>query len=294
MKIVLTGSLGHVGQPLTRALAQNHAVTVISSSADRRAEIEALGATAAIGSVQDVDFLADTFQDADAVFVMVPPNFKAPDPRAYYQQLGRSYAQAIQAAGVKRVVHLSSWGAHLAEGTGFILGSHDIEQALNALHDVAVTHLRPGYFYYNLNNYLGLIKNQGIIGANYGGEDKLVLVHPTDIAAVAAEELARPTAGPSVRYVASDERTPNEVAHVLGAALGKPELKWVTFTDEQVQQSLEKRGVPAHIAALSVDLGDSIHSGKLGEDYELHKPAKMGQIKLEDFAREFAEAYMKA
>ena len=292
MKIVVTGSLGHVGQPLAQALVrQGHAVTVISSKPGKQAAIEALGATAAIGSVEDAGFLAAAFADADAVFAMVPPNFGAPDPRAYYQQLGRRYAQAIQAAGVKRVVHLSSWGAHLSQGTGFILGSHDIEGLLNALPDVSVTHLRPGYFYYNLNNYIGLLKSQGIIGSNYGGEDKLVLVHPTDIATAAAEELATPTAGSGVRYVASDERTPNEVARVLGAALGKPDLRWVTFTNEQVQQSLETRGVPAHIAALSVALGSSIHRGALGEDYEQHKPATLGQVKLEDFAQEFAAAY---
>ena len=296
MNIVLTGSLGHVGRPLTQELVrQGHAVTVISSTPDKRAAIEALGAAAAIGSVQDADFLTKAFAGAEAVFVMVPPNFGAPDPRAYYQQLGRNYVRAIQAAGVPRVVHLSSWGAHLDSGTGFILGSHDVEQQLNALPDVAATHLRPGYFYYNLNNYIGLIKSQGIIGTNYGGEDKLVLVHPTDIAAAAAEELTTPAAsGHHVRYVASDERTPNEVARVLGAALGKPDLPWVTFTDEQVRQSLEKRGVPAHIAALSVDLGNSIHSGALGEDYEQHKPAVMGRVKLEEFAREFADTYSRA
>ena len=293
MKIVLTGSLGNVGQPLTQQLAQQgHAVTLISSQPDKQAAIKALGATAAIGSVQDAGFLAATFTGADAVFVMVPPNFGAPDPRAYYQQLGRNYAQAVRAAGVPRVVHLSSWGAHLGHGTGFILGSHDIEQLLNTLPGVAVTHLRPGYFYYNLNSYLGLIKSQGIIGSNYGGEDKLVLVHPADIATAAAEELTASAA--SVRYVASDERTPNEVARVLGAALGQPALRWVTFTDEQVRQSLAQRGVPAHIAALSVDLGDSIHRGALGEDYEQHKPATLGRVKLEDFAPEFVAAYQRA
>lgn len=296
MKIVITGSLGHVGQPLAENLVgQGHAVTVISRSADRRAATEALGATAAIGSVQDADFLAATFAGAGAVFAMIPPNFGAPDPRAYYQQLGRNYAQAIGQAGVPRVVHLSSWGADLSAGTGFILGSHDVEGLLNALPNVALTHLRPGYFYYNLNNYFGLIRHQDIMGANYGGQDKLVLVHPTDIAIVAAEELTAPNAtGHRVRYVASDERTPDEVAHVLGAALAKPALKWVTFTDEQVRQTLEQRGVPPHIAALSVDLGNSIHSGALGADYERHKPARLGKIKLEDFAPEFAAAYQRA
>lgn len=162
---------------------------MISSNADKQKEIETLGAKAAIGSVLDGGFLQIAFRGADAVYCMIPPNFAAPDSRAYYQSIGRSYADAIQAAGVKRVVHLSSWGAHLPEGTGFITGSHDVEQILNELQGVKVTHLRPGSFYYNLYNFINMIKNTGFIGSNYGGEDKVMIAAPADIADAAAEEL---------------------------------------------------------------------------------------------------------
>ena len=96
-----------------------------------------------------------------------------------------------------------------------------------------------------------------------------------------------------MRYVASDERTPNEVAQVLGSAIGKQDLKWTTFTDEQVKENLEKKGMPPHIAAKMVELGSSIHSGALREDYDVHPPTAMGKVKLEDFAKEFAEAFQK-
>ena len=294
MNIILTGSLGHISQPLATALVQQgHAVTIISSKADRQAAIEDLGAMAAIGSVTDAAFVAATFDGADAVYCMIPPNFAAPDSRAYYRSVGSSYAQAIGQAGVQRVVHLSSWGADLDHGTGFILGSHDVENQLNALAaDVAVTHLRAGYIYYNLNNYLGMIKGQGIIGSNYGGDAGIVMVAPADIAAAAAEELTRDAAaGHAVRYVASDERTPDDIARVLGAAIGKPDLKWVAFGDAQMQAALEQRGMPAPAVTSMVDLGRSIQNGALRQDYDRHRPAALGQVKLEDFAREFAVAY---
>jgi nucleoside-diphosphate-sugar epimerase len=57
MEIILTGSLGHIGKPLTKELVQNgHAVTVIGSSLERQKDIEALGATATIGLLEDVSF----------------------------------------------------------------------------------------------------------------------------------------------------------------------------------------------------------------------------------------------
>lgn len=294
MNVVVTGSLGHISKPLTQELVQQgHAVTVISSNPDRQPAIETLGATAAIGSLEDTQFLATAFAGADAVYGMVPPNFAAPDQVAYYRRIGTRYAQAIWQAGVKRVVHLSSYGAHLDHGTGFILGSHHVEELLNELPDVAITHLRPGYFYYNLFNFVDMIKGAGFIGANFGGDDPLVLVHPADIAQAAADELTTPATGQSVRYVASDEQTASEVARSLGAAIGKPDLTWVTLTNEQMQRGLEQRGIPAHLVANFVEMGASTHSGALREEYDRHKPTVMGRVKLADFATEFAAAFGK-
>ncbi|MDJ0367818.1 NAD(P)H-binding protein [Hymenobacter sp. H14-R3] len=107
MKITLTGSLGNISKPLAEVLVQQgHHVTIISQTPDRQAAIVALGATPAIGSVTDANFLTRTFARADAVYGMVPPNFTAADNRGYYRAVGTAYAQAIEAAGVGRVVHL--------------------------------------------------------------------------------------------------------------------------------------------------------------------------------------------
>ncbi len=290
MNIVITGSLGNISKPLTEELVgKNHEVTLISSKPEKQSGIEELGAVAAIGSLEDVDFLTATFTGADAVYVMIPPNFAEPDQLAYYRRLGQNYAKAIEQSGIKRVVHLSSYGAHLDKGTGFIVGSHDVEEMLNGLSGVSVTHLRPSYFYYNLLNFAGMIKGQGFIGANYGGDDTIVLVHPIDIATAAAEELTKST-GENVRYVASDDLTASEIARILGVAIGKPELTWITFTNEQMQSGMEQRGMPPHLVANFVDLGASTHSGALREDYDQHRPV-MGKVKMTDFAKEFAAVF---
>ena len=71
MNIVLTGSLGNIGKPLTQKLVKKgHSVTVISSKTERQKDIAALGAKAAIGTMEDVDFLSKAFQGADVVYVM--------------------------------------------------------------------------------------------------------------------------------------------------------------------------------------------------------------------------------
>ncbi|HEK20577.1 NmrA family NAD(P)-binding protein [Mucilaginibacter sp.] len=292
MKIVVTGSLGNISKPLTQTLLQKgYEVIVISSSADKKVDIEALGAIAAIGSLQDTDFLTATFRGADVVYAMIPPNFAAADPLAHYDAIGNSYAQAIEKSGIKRVVNLSSWGAHLAEGTGMIVGSHRVEEILNKLTGVDITYIRPGSFYYNLLHNIDMIKTAGFIGTNFGGDDKLVMVSPEDIATAIVEEIEQPSTGNKVRYVASDERSCNEIASVLGAAIGKPDLKWLLFTDEQVKAAMEENHVPAIFADKLVELNAAIHSGLMREDYDLHPPAVMGKVKLEDYAQEFAAAF---
>lgn len=292
MKIIVTGSLGNISQPLaTELVQQGHAVTVISSQPDRQAAIEALGANAAIGTLEDTDFLAATFAGADAVYAMVPPSYRELDSRVYFQRIGRHYAQAIQQVGVRRVVQLSSWGAHRDHGTGGILGVHDVEEILAAVPGLALTHLRPTSFFTNYYGFVGMIKGAGFLGANCAGNYRVALVHPRDIAAAAAEELTNPEAtGRTSRYVASDERTQDEVAQALGSAIGQPDLRWVAFTDEQMRTNLLQNGLPASTAADIVDIYASMSSGVLAEDYEQHKPA-LGKVKLEDFAKEFAAAF---
>jgi uncharacterized protein YbjT (DUF2867 family) len=290
MKIIVTGSLGHISKPLTETLvSSDHAVTVISSNADRKKDIEIIGATAAIGSVDDVEFLAKTFADADAVYCMIPPKFSEQDQIAYYTYVGKNYAEAIKKTSVKHIVELSSYGAHLEKGTGFIVGSHRNENLFNEL-DVAVTHIRPGYFYYNLLGFISMIKHAGFIGANYGDDDRLVLVSPFDIATAVADEITKQSSGMKIRYVASDDRSCTEIANVLGKAIGKPGLQWKTLSNEQMQNGLEANGFSTSLASVFVELGETAHKGLLREDYDLHPP-QMGKVKLEDFAKEFARVY---
>lgn len=289
MKITVTGSLGNVSKPLaSQLIAAGHQVTIISSNINRTADIEAMGAKAAIGSITDVNFLTAAFTGADVIYTMVPPNFGVPDLIQYFAATGRNYAAAIRQSGVTRVVNLSSVGAHLSSGNGAGAGAYDVENTLNALEGVSVKHLRAPFFYLNFFNYMDMIRHQGLLGGNYDSNTRLVMVHPEDIAVAAAEELQQHSAG--IRYVASDERLTGEIATMLGTAIGKPELQWVGFSDEQALSGMLQSGAPEVFAKLFIETGILVRSGKLWEDYDLHKPA-LGKRKLETFAEEFAGRY---
>lgn len=298
MNIVLTGSLGNIGKPLTKILIEKgHSVTVISSNADRQKDIEVLGASAAIGKMQDADFLAQTFKGADIVYLMetmeaVGDMFdQSIDFIGGITQIGENYKQAVERSGVKRVIHLSSIGAHTDKGTGILLFHYNVEQLLRQLPDnVSVKFMRPVGFYINLFSFIPIIKSQGAIISNYGGDNKEPWVSPKDIAATIAEEVDKSFAGKTVRYIASDVASPNEIAKALGEAIGKPDLKWKVIPSEQLLNNWLGIGFNEQVARGFVELQENQGNGKLYEDYNQHKPA-LGKVKLKDFAKEFAEAY---
>ncbi len=301
MNIVLTGSLGNIGKPLTQELVQKgHSVTVISSKAERQKDIEALGAQAAIGTIQDGDFLTATFSGADIVYLMeawegIGSIFdKDLDFVAAFTKIGHNYKQAVEQSGVKRVVHLSSIGAHTDKVNGSLFVHYTVESILNQLPgDVSIKFMRPVGFYTNLFRYVQTIKTQGAIVQSYGGDRKEPWVSPLDIAAAIAEEMETPFAGRTIRYIASDEVSPNEVAQILGEAIGKPHLKWEVIPEQQFLNGMLSAGMNEWIANGFIEMQTSQSNGVLYEDYYRHQPT-LGKVKLTDFANEFALVYKEA
>jgi uncharacterized protein YbjT (DUF2867 family) len=295
MKYVLIGALGNINRSLvSRLVAAGHNVTVISSNPERSAAVAAAGARAAIGKIEDIGFLTASFSGADAVFTMVPPHYAAPDWKKYIHQMGRNQAEAISAAGVKKVVNLSSIGAHLSSGGGPVTGMHFVEQELNKLSGADVKHLRPGFFYTNFLTAIGMIKHGGFYGNNYGSETPLLLVAPADIAEVAAEELLGLSfTGKSFRYIVSDEKTSKEAASILGGAIGKPDLPYVEFSDEDALKGMQQAGFSEDLARNYVEMGRAMRSGEMSADYRRHQ-VTLSKTKLADFAGDFAAAYAGA
>ncbi|MFZ6013165.1 MAG: NmrA family NAD(P)-binding protein [Bacteroidota bacterium] len=291
-KYIITGSIGHISKPIVQQLVKaGKEVSVITSSSDRVKEIEALGAKALVGSVQDVAFVNQAFKGADVVYTMIPPIWQTNNWRASQNEVARNYADAIRANGVKYVVNLSSIGAHAGNGIGPVDGLYDFEQLLNKIHGLQVKHLRPSFFYYNFMAQIGLIKQAGIMGANYGNGEKMFLVHTNDIAAAATEELLDlKFTGNSVRYIFGDERSGKEVAEVLGKAIGK-DLQWVSFTDEQQKEGLLQAGLSETHASSYTQMGKALREGIMQADARKNKPSALSPTKLEDFAKEFAAAF---
>ena len=298
MKIVLTGSLGRIGKPLTQNLVKNgHSVIVISSKPERQEEIEMLGAKAAIGSMQDVDFLVNTFKGADAVYLMIAwdaignifdKNINFPTE---FINIAEKYKQSVKQSGVKKVVLLSSIGAHTNQGIGSLSVYKGMEDTMNQLPaDVSIKFMRPVAFYPNLFRFMQSIRTEEAIIQSYGGNTKEPWVSPLDISNVIVEELEKPFEGRSFRYIASDEVSPNEVATILGEAIGNRKLKWQTVSAEQLLNGMQVSGMNEWVAKGFIEMQAAQGTGILYEDFYKNKP-ELGKVKMTEFAKEFASVY---
>jgi uncharacterized protein YbjT (DUF2867 family) len=224
---------------------------------------------------------AGDFFDRDADFI------------AAINQIGKNYKQAVERSGVKHVVHLSSIGAHMNKGNGILIFHHNVENILKQLPgDVTVKFIRPVGFYTNMFSFIQMIKNKGAIISNYGGDKKEPWVSPSDIAAAIAEEMEmiRQPADRTIRYIASDEISPNEIAEALGSAIGKPDLKWQVIPGDELLGNWLATGFNPQIARGFVEMQAAQGTGVLYEDYYANKPV-LGKVKLKDFAKEFANRY---
>lgn len=290
-KYLITGSIGNISKVIVEGLtAEGHDVTVITTSQAKKADVEKLGAKPLVGNLNDPAFLKRAFSQSDVVYTMIPPIWQTDNWRKSQLEISQNYMLALRDSPVAHVVNLSSIGAHLSTGVGPVTGLYDFEQLLNTLSTVHVRHLRPSYFYLNLLAQTGMIKQAGIMGGNFGGSEKLFLVHPRDIGAAGLDELKRlDFTGHSVRYVIGDERSGAEIAAVLGKAIGMP-LNWVVFTDQQQKDGLLQAGLSETHASGYTEMGHALQDGSM-QAHARTQPLVFSPTKLEDFAAEFGRVF---
>lgn len=294
MKITLTGAAGNITKPLAeKLLAAGHQVSVVGRNAENLKPLTDKGAIPKIGSIEDGDFIKEAFKGAEAVYTMIPAPYHLEDWVTYGKLIGENYRSAIEKNGIKKVVNLSTYGAHKIEGIGAIASIGQLELALAKLTNTEVIHLRAGFFYNNLYRLTDTLKSTGIFGSNYGNSDsKIILVHTNDIADIAAKAI-QDTEFPSKEpyYVVSDIKSWNEIAKAISKELNQT-ITWTSFPNDSFQQALVQNGFPNYLIDVLLEIGNGIATGKYTEHYfSLTKKPELGKIKLEEFAKEFALAF---
>lgn len=288
---VITGATGNIGGEIAKELlAQGKKVKAVVRNAEKAKSLQ--GAELAVGDIHDVKFLTEAFKGATAVFAMVPPQPTAKDAVAHINEVAEELVKAIKAAGVTKVIALSSVGAHLTEKNGVVKGLHLFEEKLNKLTGVDVLILRPSFFMENLFSSIPVIKNMGINGSTVKKDIAIPMVATKDIAHRAVEHfLALDFKGIHVEYVLGPKDvTYNEVTQVIGKAINKPELPYVEFKYEDAEKAMMGAGLSESYAKGLVELQKSMNEGIL-IPAGIRTKENSSPTSLEEFAKTFAQAY---
>lgn len=292
--IAVVGATGNIGHELTGLLLKRGVkVRAIGRSADRLAAVTAAGAEPWIGSADDSKFLSQAFRGADGVFAMIPPDYGNHDPRGQQQRFAEAEAAAVQIARVRHVVTLSSIGADQIGGTGPIDGLRGLEERVDQIPGLNVVHLRPGYFYENFLSNIGLIKGAGINGGLITPDEPKGMVASRDIAAVAAELLsALSFRGRQVRELQGPrDYSFGEATKILGAAIGRPELPYITFGEQDVFNALTAAGFSPAMAHEFIEMLQAFNAGRV-KFREPRSPSTNTPTTFESFAESvFAPAF---
>ncbi len=245
--IAVTTPTGHVGSHVARLLCQAGVrPRLLLRDPGRLGPGLRDQAELAVGDQRDAAYVAEATRDVAAVFWVHPDDWSLPDPDAEAERTGDGLAAAMRRHRIPRVVFLSSIGAELRHGAGFIDGLARIEQRLDAARDetgAALLHLRGGYFMTNLMGELDRLR-AGRLVTTRPLDEPMPWVDPYDIAVVAAVRLlAAGWTGRQVQAVHGPaDLTWPEAATALSAALGRP-ITAERITDDEQRAALREAGL---------------------------------------------------
>jgi len=293
---VITGATGNTGHEIVkRLLTKAEKVRAIGRNAGRLQPLAANGAEPIVCELTDSDNLARDVVGAEAAYVMIPPDPSSRDYRSYQERLSSSLATALEKAGVKYAVALSSYGADKPDKTGPVVGVHNLEEKLNRIPNLNVLYLRAGYFMENTFAQLDIIKAMGTCAGPLRADLKLPMIATRDIGSAAADALfRRDFRGHQTRELLGQrDLSMAEAAKIIGKAINKLGLSYVQLPDEKVRPALIQGGMSEGMADAILEMSAALNSGYM-RALEPRSPQNTTPTSYETFvAEEFAPRYSR-
>jgi uncharacterized protein YbjT (DUF2867 family) len=287
---VVLGATGNTGSIIASSLlAKGKKVRVVGRSEERLQGFVRNGAEAFTTDMSDVAALARAFRGARAAYLLLPPITSREDQ----ERESDAIAKAVAESGLTHAVYLSSYGAHVPEGTGPVTGLHSAEEKLNAVGGLNVLHLRAAYFMENNLAAIGMIRGMGIFGHALLPNLKLPMIATPDVGNYAGRRLlALDFSGKQTRELLGErDLTMTEVTAAIARGIGKPDLRYEQFSYEQMQQALTQMGFSPKKAGVYIEMFAAINTGVLAAQ-EARSQENSTPTSFENFVQDvFAPAY---
>lgn len=248
MRIAVTTPTGNIGSRVVEKLIEAGAdLTVLARDPAKLPDDVRARATVRQGTLEDVGFVRAATAGADALFLLIPPTYTTDDWAGFQLGIGRAAADAVRANGIRRVVFLSSGGAHRDD----LFAVSRLGKVERMLEEAApdVVSLRAGFFMENFLSAVPTIADHGAIYMTLNPDLSLAVVATRDIGDEAARWLLdEGWSGHHVRAVQGPaDITPDDVAAAFSAVLGR-EVRYVQVPEEGAREALRGMGASEHVA----------------------------------------------
>ncbi|HEY4765573.1 MAG TPA: NAD(P)H-binding protein [Candidatus Acidoferrales bacterium] len=287
---VVLGASGNTGSiSADFLLTRGSKVRVVGRDAGRLRRFVRQGAEAFTADLSDAAALRKALSGAHAAYLMLPPI----SSRQEQEQQSDAIAKAAKESGLRYAVHLSSYGAQVPAGTGPVTGLHSAEQKLNAISDLNVLHLRPGYFMENNLAAIDMIRGMGIFGHALLPDLKLPMIATRDIGDYAARRLLDLDFSGKQTFELLGQRDLSiaEATALIARGIGKPDLRYEQLPYDRIEQALTQMGFSPQKAAVYIEMFKAINAGVL-VPLEVRSPQNTTPTTFETFVQDvFAPAY---
>lgn len=262
--IVITAPTGQIGRSLVDDLiAAGAPLRLIARDPSRLAPHVRDSVEVVQGTHGDAAVVEKAFAGADAVFWLVTSSPGMQSLEAPFVEFSRPAIEAFARLGVKRVVGISALGrgTGVADRAGMVTASLKLDDAI-AASGVSYRALTMPSFMDNMIRQVELIKTQGMFVSSADADRKAPTCATRDIAAVAARLLLDPSwsGQGEVPVLGPEDLSPNDMAGIMSAVLGKPVRFQQISYDAQKAQFL-KFGATEVFAQAMVDMYSAKNAG---------------------------------
>ena len=251
---VVTGATGNTGSVVADALlAAGKKVRVIGRDAKRLERFAHKGAEAFVADPTDAAAITNAFAGAEVAYLMIPP---------FQGRVGDLLVSAVKKNAVRHAVVLSSYGADKPDGTGPVVGLHNLEKKLEGIAGLNALFLRPGYFMENLLSQIWVINTLGYMAGPVRADLPVPMIATKDVGPAAADALLK------LNFLGKKSRelrgprdvTYTEAAGIIGGAIGKPGLTYQQLPAAQLRPAFQQMGMSPDNADLLLEMAEAMNT----------------------------------
>jgi len=253
-QILVTTPNGKVGREVAAQLLARQADVRIGAHSVEKAKKQFPGAEVVALDLRDAASVKSALAGVSAVYLAAPGEWEA-GPELQLIALAK-------AAGVKKIVKLSAFGAEQLDGAAI----RQVEKALEAS-GLDYTLLRPNWFMQNFTTSMAASIRAGVL-AEPAGDKRTAFIDARDIAAVAVKALADGALSRQAASLSGPEAlSRTALAQTLTQAIGRP-VEYQELTDAQFREA-----VKAHLTPSYLELMSQLYAAQRSGFYEATTPS---------------------